>query len=590
MIKEMFYKLKIKTKIIIFYITILIVSFILTYGAMTWINRLYIRKEIGKVGTQTVNALIGNLSFIFDNVTQFSNLIYFDENIQNSLKKIESNHILPDVQRNIKKSLINMLLSGEYISSVFIFDRYFNNYSSYKVGPIVVDKNKIQQTKWYREMKQNEGNGFFIHNSEGVLDFPTRNGKQYISYIREIGDKSSYEPIAILFLTIDIETIQNYFQEVRSSYNSQFFIVNSKGEFIVPPNENIEEYKSNMDKIIGEELSTISVEHSEMMIVSQPLQIQDWKLVGSFSIKNKKIMASYYSKGIFIIMILNAVFVFICSLLLTRLIFEPLSKLGNHMKLVENGIFEEIPLGKEENEIVNLTKVFNHMTVSIQNLIEKIKQEEKIIAKGKLDLIEAQINPHFLYNTLDAVSALALLKDYENCFKITQALGNFYRNSLNSGMDFVLVKEEIECIRSYITILNIRYDNNITVHYDIEKEIENLFIPKLLLQPLIENAVYHGIKKNDGKGTIEIKGYLDEQEIIFIIVDDGYGMTEERIEKVLNNQVKTGHSGFGIHSLIQRIYFYDNIESPLTIHSEIGNGTEVTVRVGVRTRREDNWQ
>lgn len=83
---------------------------------------------------------------------------------------------------------------------------------------------------------------------------------------------------------------------------------------------------------------------------------------------------------------------------------------------------------------------------------------------------------------------------------MTQALGNFYRNSLNSGMDFVLVKEEIECIQSYITILNIHYDNNIIVSYDIEKEIENFFIPKLLLQPFIENAVYHGIKKNDGKG------------------------------------------------------------------------------------------
>lgn len=143
----MFYKLKIKTKKIIFYITILITSFILTYGAIAWSNRLYMRKEIGKVGTQTANALTGNLSFIFDHVTQFSNLIYFDENIQSSLKKIKSNFILPEVQMSIQKSLINMLLSGEYISSVFIFERYFDNYSSYKVGSIAVDKNKIQKTK-----------------------------------------------------------------------------------------------------------------------------------------------------------------------------------------------------------------------------------------------------------------------------------------------------------------------------------------------------------------------------------------------------------------------------------------------------------
>ena len=124
------------------------------------------------------------------------------------------------------------------------------------------------------------------------------------------------------------------------------------------------------------------------------------------------------------------------------------------MKLIENGKFITMESDEYENEITNLRQVFNHMILSIKKLMNKVKEEEGIIAKGKLDIIYAQINPHFLYNTLDAVSALALMEENEKCFEITQALGNFYRNSLNSGLDYITVEDEIDSIKSYITILN----------------------------------------------------------------------------------------------------------------------------------------
>ena len=132
--------------------------------------------------------------------------------------------------------------------------------------------------------------------------------------------------------------------------------------------------------------------------------------------------------------------------------------------------------------------------------MNKVKEEEGIIAKGKLDIIYAQINPHFLYNTLDAVSALALMEENEKCFEITQALGNFYRNSLNSGLDYITVEDEIDSIKSYITILNMRYDNQIKVDYQIEESVKKEKILKLLLQPLVENAVHH-----PGPGSAFIK-------------------------------------------------------------------------------------
>lgn len=579
-IKDVLHQFKIKTKIILLYLTVLFLSFLVTFTVISQVNEAYIKREIGNAGIQTVSALKGNLSFIFENVTQFSNLIYFDDTMQDSLNNIKSKNIDPVIQRRITKSLVNMLLSGEYISSVFIFDKYHNFYNSYKAGPIIVHNDQLSHTNWYQTMQEANGNGFFIHKSEGILEFPTRGDKNYICYIKQIGDVDTYEPLATLMVTIDETTIQSYFQEVSSVYDSSFFIVDAQGNYIIPPNQNEKEFKNLLTKIKKDGVyETESIDDSTLILVSQEMGIADWRLIGSFQMDNIKALTPYYTTIIILIMCLNIIFIFVCSMALTRLIFTPLSKLEKHMKMVEKGEFTQIELEPNQNEITNLKKVFNHMTKSIQNLILQVKVEEKIISKGELDLLQAQINPHFLYNTLDAVSALALMKDNENCFKMTQALGSFYRNSLNSGMDFVTVQDEISCIKSYITILNIRYDDNIKIDYEVEEHLLERKILKLLLQPLIENAVHHGIKGKNKAGHISVKIFDDDDEIILLVADDGVGMSDERIIDIMRGKTLTGKSGFGIQSLKQRITLYYGIRNPIMIHSELDSGCEVTVRI-----------
>ena len=569
---------KIKTKIIVLYIKVLLLSFLLTFTIISVVNQKYTEREIGDAGVQTINALSGNLSFIFDNVTQFSNLIYFDKDIQSSLKKIKSKSINPIIQKSITKSLVNMILSGDYLSGVYIFDKFNNVYSSYKIAPEKLNVDKVKDTKWFQSLEGARGNGFFIHKSEGIVKYRGKNN--YISYIREIGDNDTYKPLATLLVTIDAKTIQSYFDEVSDVYHSKFFIVNSQNEYIIPPNEKEEVFHEFLQShtIHADGYETVTIKDSKMILVSQDMGIKDWKLVGAFQLDDIKAMAPYYTTVILLIMILNVIFVFVCSMLLTQLIFKPLSKVEAHMKMVENGEVIEMQTDSSENEINNLKKVFNHMTISIQNLIKTVKEEEQIIAKGELDIIQAQINPHFLYNTLDAVSALVLMEDYKNCFKMMQALGSFYRNSLNSGKDFISIRDEIVCIRSYITILNIRYDDKIKVDFDVEDKLWDYEILKLLLLPPIENAVHHGIKGNEECGHIWIKIFEDDDEIIFMVSDDGIGMSEERIDDIMKEKTVTGKSGFGIHSLIQRIQLYYGIDNPVLIHSEIGSGTEITIR------------
>ncbi|SDJ02832.1 sensor histidine kinase [Proteiniclasticum ruminis] len=577
--KELYKSLTIKSRIIILNITILIISISMSFVFISFINRKYTEREVGEAGIQTVNALKGNLSIIFDNVTQFSDLIYFDEDIQSSLRSIDSIYMDPYILSSIRKSLVNMILSGEYLSGVYIFDKYHNTYSSYKNAPEKVNSGEIRSTFWYHNLKKARGNGFFIHKSEGIILY--RNQPNYISYIREIGDMNTYETLATLLVTIDARTLESYFEEVSAESNNDFFIVDGKNNYIIPPKNHEEDLKNKLDKMQEEEKPYVRVDlqGDRTILVKQDMGINDWQLVGAFKTDKLEVMAPYYTTAIAIIVVINILFVFISSMILTRLIFKPLSKVGNHMRMVEKGHFMEMAIDKHPNEINELKRIFNGMTLSIRNLIAKVKEEEQIIAKGKLDIINAQINPHFLYNTLDAVSALALMEDYQNCFKITQALGSFYRNSLNSGLDLISIRDEIESIKSYITILNIRYDNNIEVLFDVEEDLLHEKVLKLILQPPVENAIHHGIRSRSGKGTIWINIFERDGEIIFAVSDNGKGMSEKRVEEVLKGECKTGKSGFGLHGQMERIRLYYDIDDPISIHSVEGVGTEVTIRV-----------
>lgn len=554
--------MRIKTKIVMAYLLLLMLSFVLTFGVVSRINKIYTKKEIEKVGTQTVNALAGNLSLIFDNVTQFSNLVYFDDQVQKALRNVENMSMAPGIHRMVQKSLTNMILSCDYASGVYIWDSCGNFYSSYKKAPEKTNPYNIPETNWYQSLPKHNGNGFFIHGSEGIVEYFSDTG--YITYIREIKDKDTYQSLAVLMVTVNEETIQSYFDSVGEGEDSSFYIVDSNEEYIV--------YSGDLEKE-GE---------SGDILISQSLGIEDWKLMGRFHINEEKAMASYYNSIIVLVAAVNILFVFVASVLLTKLIFGPLEKVEKHMLLVEQGQFVKMEQDGHKDEIASLIRIYNHMIQSIKDLIARVKQEEKNIAKVELNLIQAQINPHFLYNTLDAVSALALVKDYEKCFLMTQSLGDFYRNSLNSGENLITVEDELNCIRSYLSILNIRYEDKIHVEYDVEEQILGCRIIKLLLQPLVENAVYHGIHKNDQGGRLWISGFLDEDEIVFLVTDDGEGIEEEKIREILEGKTKTGKFGFGIYSMIQRIRLYYGIENPVMIHSEVGGGTEVALRIKKR--------
>lgn len=237
-------------------------------------------------------------------------------------------------------------------------------------------------------------------------------------------------------------------------------------------------------------------------------------------------------------------------------------------------------------EINVLARTFNIMSNEIAELIEKTKQEQKNLREAELKLLQAQINPHFLYNTLDSIVWMAEGGNSRQVVEMTTDLSDFFRTVLSGGNDYITIAEE-EChIRSYLKIQKIRYEDILDYTIDMEPAIEKQIILKMILQPIVENALYHGIKNKRGGGRITIQGHAMDGGILLQVEDNGTGMDEEtlnELRKKLHGQENrlnsSGKNSFGIYNVAQRLQMYYGSGADITITSAKGSGTCVSIRL-----------
>lgn len=271
----------------------------------------------------------------------------------------------------------------------------------------------------------------------------------------------------------------------------------------------------------------------------------------------------------------------------SKSITRPIRKLCAQTSKVAKGDFTANTQVETTDEIAILTHNFNDMTQEIGILIDDIKQNEKNLHLTEMKLLQAQINPHFLYNTLDTIVWLAEAGKNQEVVTIVTYLSDFFRTTLSKGKDFITIQEEQLHIESYMKIQKFRYLDNMDYSIDIDKELYPYTIPKLMLQPIAENALLHGVRNKRGKGYISITGKKDGDNIIFQVTDNGRGMTPEELQQLRQailskNNNDRDNSGFGMANVNQRIHSYYGEEYGITCESEINTGTTVTITIAAK--------
>ena len=280
---------------------------------------------------------------------------------------------------------------------------------------------------------------------------------------------------------------------------------------------------------------------------------------------------------------------------ITKSIYAAIYNLEETVRRIAEGNFSDRLQGINVEEMKDLSVQINQMADRLESLIERERHNQEHLSKAELRTLQAQINPHFLYNTLDTIVWQAESGKADEVVRLTRNLSDFFRISLSSGADWIPVNQELKHVSAYLSIQKIRYRDILDYDVDQPEGLEEIYMLKLLLQPLVENALYHGIKNKRGGGRISVKVEKQNRTMTFTVKDTGKGMTPEQLKEVevllkenisnVQTAMEPGHSGFGLRNVDMRIRLYYKKQTGLILQSG-PQGTEVSFSIPFRTREE----
>lgn len=269
---------------------------------------------------------------------------------------------------------------------------------------------------------------------------------------------------------------------------------------------------------------------------------------------------------------------------LSNKIVEPIDMICERLEAIGKGSLSvREPIQADIEEIQLLSNGIENMVERLIRQIEKNTEQEKQRRRTEFALLQAQINPHFLYNTLDTIVWLIESEEISGAVKMVASLSNYFRITLSRGKNVITIEEEEQHVRSYLEIQQMRYRDLMDYEIDIPDQLKQYILPKLTLQPLVENALYHGIKNRRRKGFIRLTGRAENGRIILEVTDEGRGMTEERLEEVRASLNEGTSEGFGLRTVHQRIQILFGPEYGLSLESKLDVGTKVIVTIPMKT-------
>lgn len=430
----------------------------------------------------------------------------------------------------------------------------------------------------------------------GRLDGSQDDGKQVISMIATVKQRITHEVIGFIIIDLDSRTMSQLSHTNDISKGGYFFIVDQAGKPIFIPNTaSLLEPESIRPLLNGtEDHMTLTLEGKSLFVFASPLATAGWGLIGVIPLQSVAAEAGSIRQLIVVSVVLSIAFAITLHYFITRRLTRPIRRLKKNMQLAASGHLEAKVTPEGSDEIADLGTSFNTMLVQIRYLLNQRIKEQQAMKKAELRALQAQINPHFLYNTLESIIWMAEAGKKEHVITLVQSLSRLFRISLSQGKDWIPVAKEVEHLQSYLTIQQMRYRDILNYEINVSPEILEYSILKMTLQPLVENALYHGIKNKRGQGSIRIEGRLDSNShLIFTVEDNGVGMSEERLEQLVKQldvsepPEQTGNEvsgGFGLYNVHQRIHLYYGEVYGVRVESIHQEGTRVTVRVPCRTR------
>lgn len=565
--KKRFLSLGLRKKIQFLFLCTMIVCILFCSGIFYLILENQMQQSIADKEISNRTAISNNLDSTMKSINSISRLTMLRSTVRTFL--LAKSNSTPRTRNAIQE--IHDILNTFNLSCNVVILRMDGQYLNTGPGITYVNTGKIFETEWLDEVMAQKGN-YVI--KAGTCDAFRSNIGEMVSFVRVINDINTQKPIGILAINLPSRFFEQAYEGL-SGETSHFALYDTSGSLICKDNEStfsslnpenlLQNTREETDKLFYKSIFTCDTLGDSHFILASRLEVRILDGLPA------KLLAALII-GAFILL----AFMWLINTYIAKNVIYPIQRLVDSMAEVQNGWLHRVSMNVSDDEIGLLKNSYNAMLIEINQLIEELLQKEKTLRMAELDALQEQMKPHFLYNTLDMIRYMALENRTDEVYNMLETLGNFYRRFLSKGSTDLSLGEEIEIVKSYLTLQRTRFEDIFTDEYEIEEGLSSIRVPRLILQPLVENSIYHGIRPKGEHGVIRVTVKRQEDFLFLSIYDNGIGMSAHQRELLFSGK---DSRSFGFQGTIERIRYYYKTEDVFEIHSVEGEYCEIILKL-----------
>ena len=565
--KKRFLSLGLRKKIQFLFLCTMIVCILFCSGIFYLILENQMQQSIADKEISNRTAISNNLDSTMKSINSISRLTMLRSTVRTFL--LAESNSTPRTRNALQE--IHDILNTFNLSCNVVILRMDGQYLNTGPGITYVNTDKIFETEWLDEVMAQKGN-YVI--KAGTRDAFRSNIGEMVSFVRVINDINTQKPIGILAINLPSRFFEQAYEGL-SGETSHFALYDTSGSLICKDNEStfsslnpenlLQNTREETDKLFYKSIFTCDTLGDSHFILASRLEVRILDGLPA------KLLAALII-GAFILL----AFMWLINTYIAKNVIYPIQRLVDSMAEVQNGWLHRVSMNVSDDEIGLLKNSYNAMLIEINQLIEELLQKEKTLRMAELDALQEQMKPHFLYNTLDMIRYMALENRTDEVYNMLETLGNFYRRFLSKGSTDLSLGEEIEIVKSYLTLQRTRFEDIFTDEYEIEEGLSSIRVPRLILQPLVENSIYHGIRPKGEHGVIRVTVKRQEDFLFLSIYDNGIGMSAHQRELLFSGK---DSRSFGFQGTIERIRYYYKTEDVFEIHSVEGEYCEIILKL-----------
>lgn len=553
-----------------------------------------VRKDFIEYSKNNLTQISKNIDDNLKNMEMLSIMAIADKGVRNVLRSDKGYGDTSIVERHsiMREFLTNISILRKDISGVYIFSD-LNKYS-YNMYNVIIDVDyEYKNDTWYINTLEKEGAPLLIGTH---LPYQRKDSSDYVfSLARCILDINSGEILGVILIDANFRLLSEICDSTQNYRNSEIIITDQEGRIIYSKDRKLLTSVIDMDLNLLKDNSGnsfINWNNQKFFMNYITSSYSKWKIIQIIPENYVYLTTNTIGTMIIVLAITAAIVSIILTFFISRGISKPIVALNNALKKIGKGDFNQNIQIKRNDEIGQLAEGVSEMEANLKQLIKRVANAQTKQREAELKSLQNQINPHFLYNTLISIQMMAKINKQERIAQMVDDLGMLFKLSISKGKDIVMMKQELEHVNLYIKLQKIRYGDKINCIFDIDENIINLYTIKLLLQPIVENSIYHGLENKGKEGIVKISAKRYNDHVLIAVYDNGIGMDEEKLEKIrlmLDGKCEPNSKmmSIGIKNVNDRLKLYFGEEYGISIDSIPGEGTRVLIKLPVLENIED---